>query len=72
MAMNWPPFGDTLTKPPARYFTSESGCSCPQWRFRPWARPCKHVRELRAAYGIIEANRLKWEKRSDYADTDAD
>ena len=59
---------------PARYFTAANppACSCPDFWYRGRERPCKHVRELRAAYGIIEANRLKWEKRSDYADTYAD
>ena len=46
--MRWP----ELPKPPGRYFTTAQACSCPQWRFRPQQRPCKHVRRLREAEGL--------------------
>ena len=57
--MAWPEF------PPdaAKYFTSTEACSCPQWRFRPWARPCKHQKALRQAIELVDANRRKWATR---------
>ena len=55
--MEWP----QLTKPEARYFTSSETCSCPQWRYRPWARPCKHQEALRQAIELLDANAAKWE-----------
>ncbi len=52
--MEWPVF-------PAKYYTSADppGCSCPQWKYRPWARPCKHVSALLAAIDLLEAQNLK-------------
>ena len=32
-----------------RHYTTMDGCSCPDSKYRPWRRPCKHVRRLRAA-----------------------
>ena len=49
---------------PARYFTAANppACSCPDFWYRGRERPCKHVHALRAVYGIIKANRTKWEE----------
>ena len=57
MSDNWPII-------PVKYYTTEQGCSCPQWRYRPWARPCKHVVALRAAQDLLEANAAKWAGRA--------
>ena len=56
MAMEWPEF------PPdtAKYFTTTEACSCLDARYRPWARPCKHVRALREALAVLDANGRKW------------
>ena len=37
-----------------KYFTTADppACSCPGWYWRR-AEGCKHIRQLRAAYGII-------------------
>ena len=40
-----------------RHYTTVQGCSCPDWLYRPAERPCKHVRRLRAAERLIEAQR---------------
>ena len=57
---DWPPLGDSLTKPPSRYYTRESACSCPGWY---WRRRCRHVDELQAALALLAANRAKWVER---------
>ena len=36
-----------------KYGTSESGCDCPAWTYRPDRRPCKHVEALRAAVATV-------------------
>ena len=41
-----------------RHFTTERGCSCPDWLYRPRKRPCKHVRRLVEARELIEAQQL--------------
>ena len=43
------------------YFTSLDACSCPDFRYRRRARPCKHVAALRDAYKLIKAVLRKWE-----------
>ena len=48
---------DVISTEP-RYFTTESGCSCPGWMYRGRLRPCKHVASLRAATELLEAQRL--------------
>ena len=65
MAMNWPPFGDTLTKPPSRYFTSTVACSCPDYVYRRMrlGLPCKHIRRLQEALALLSSNRAKWSER---------
>ena len=37
------------------YFTTVNSCSCKDWQYRGRCRPCKHVRALRAAYGLVAA-----------------
>ena len=57
---DWLPLGDSLTKPPARYYTSESACSCPGWK---WRHRCKHVDQLRRALALVAAVEKKWVER---------
>lgn len=45
----------TLAWYPIRYVTTEDFCSCKAWRYRPWDRPCKHVRRYRAAKVLVQA-----------------
>ena len=40
-----------------RHYTTEAACSCEHWRFRPWARPCKHVAGLREAMELLDLQR---------------
>ena len=62
----WPPEGDSLAKPGARYFTTPEACSCPDWKWRGskpgkyHGRPCKHMTALRRAVSLIAANNAKW------------
>ena len=52
MTMQWP----TL---PAKYFTSETACSCPGWY---WRHRCRHVEELRGAVELVAAHAAKWDE----------
>ena len=36
-----------------KYETRPNRCGCPDWRFRPDTRPCKHVRALRDAVAVL-------------------
>ena len=38
-----------------RHYSTSSGCSCEDWKYRPARRPCKHVKALRQAHDLIEA-----------------
>ena len=60
--MNWP----TLTKPPARYYTSVEGCSCPDYVHRKMktGRQCKHQKALRQALELLAANQARWAERT--------
>ena len=59
--MAWP----DPTPAAARYYTTTSPpcCSCPQWRYRPSARPCKHVKALADAEALVAAQAAKWVER---------
>ena len=37
-----------------RYVTDQRACSCPDWMYRPARRPCKHVREIKAAVDLLD------------------
>lgn len=54
---------ETQLQEQARYYTTTEACSCPDWRWRPQARPCKHVVALCAAEALLAANRAKWDER---------
>ena len=41
----------------SRYATTLEGCSCPAHVYRPHSRPCKHVRTLLDAVGVVK----EWE-----------
>ena len=53
VSMEWPQL-------PARYFTSSEACSCPDWAYRGRYRPCKHIKALREALAVLDANTAKW------------
>ena len=61
-----PPEGNSLTKPPARYYTSVSACSCGDWTWRGSrpgkykGRPCKHMVSLQRAVAVIAENAVMW------------
>ena len=63
---DWPPEDEgTLTRPGARYYTSESACSCPDYVYRRMrlGLPCKHIWRLQEAEALIASNRAKWVER---------
>ena len=37
----------------SKYDTRPNRCDCPDWRYRPERRPCKHVRALREAVAVL-------------------
>ena len=59
---DWPPLGDSLTRPGARYYTSTEGCSCPDYVYRRMrtGQECKHQKALRQALELLAANAVKW------------
>ena len=53
MSMEWP----TL---PSKYFTSSDACSCLDFFYRGRCRACKHIKALRDALAVLDANTAKW------------
>ena len=51
-----------MTETPVGHYTTAEACSCKDWRYRRAARPCKHVRRLRWAASLLQAQRQHNEK----------
>ena len=47
-----------------KYGTTPTGCWCPAWRYRPVARPCKHVKRLTDAISTLREYRAVQEARN--------
>ena len=59
--MEWP----ELPPVPAKYFTTKTHCSCPDFWHRGRYRPCKHVRRLQEAEALIAGQARKWAEREE-------
>ena len=46
-----------------KYYTTTSHCSCLDFWYRGHIRICKHVRRLREAEALLEAQARKWSER---------
>ena len=38
-----------------RHYSTTAACSCADWKYRPRARPCKHVKAIWQARDLIGA-----------------
>ena len=53
-SMSWPDL-----PPEIKYFTDSQACSCKDFWYRGHIRACKHVKAIRQAEGLLDAQRRK-------------